>query len=158
MWIHVFPVWPLPSWISEWYRHVLPLTKTSLSSPNRKPNIKRYFIQPYYVYHGCLLRATILLILDEFHQSKLLIWRHAYWGHVMLSSWNRSCPVQNLFVHKVIKMSVISLQTKKLHNKECAGGIFPPFATQGLMYSVVHADLQLPIHTFPHNYQNKLYY
>jgi len=44
----------------------LPLTKTSLNSPNTKPNIQRYFIQPYHVYQGCFLRATILFILDEF--------------------------------------------------------------------------------------------
>jgi len=50
------------------------------------------------------LFTTILLILDEFHQSKLLIWRHAYCGHVMLRSWNQCCPIENLFVHKVIKM------------------------------------------------------
>jgi len=31
MWIHVFPIWPPPSWISEWYRRMLPLTKTSYS-------------------------------------------------------------------------------------------------------------------------------
>jgi len=52
---------------------VLPLKKTSLSSPNKKPDIQRYFIQPYHVYQGCLLCAYILLILDEFHLSKLLI-------------------------------------------------------------------------------------
>jgi len=47
---------------------------------------------------NCFLRATILLILDECRQSKLLIWRQAYWGHAMLRSWNRCCPVDNLFV------------------------------------------------------------
>jgi len=91
MCIHVFPVSVPPSWISKWYRRVLPLTKTSFSSPNIKSNIKRYFIQPYYVYQGCLLCATILLILDKFRQSKLLIWRHVYWGHVMLKPWEFIC-------------------------------------------------------------------
>jgi len=56
---------------------------------------------------------------------KLLIWRHAYWGHVMLRSWNECCPVDNLFVHKFIKNVCHILQTKKLHSKECSGGISP---------------------------------
>jgi len=34
MWIHVFLVWPPPSLLCEWYQRMLPLTKTSLSSPN----------------------------------------------------------------------------------------------------------------------------
>jgi len=59
--------------ISTRYRRVLPLKKTSLSSPNTTLDLQRNLIQPYYVYQGYLLRATILLILDEFHQSKLLI-------------------------------------------------------------------------------------
>jgi len=84
IYIHAFPVWSPLSWISEWYRRVLTLTKT-LSSPNKKPNVQHYFMQPYHVYQVCLLRATTLLILDEFHQANLLIWRHAYWGHVMKS-------------------------------------------------------------------------
>jgi len=62
------------------------IDKYLLEFTQQKPNMQRYFIQPYHVYHGYLLRATILLILDEFHQSKLLIWRHGYWGHVMLKS------------------------------------------------------------------------
>jgi len=40
-----------------------------MRSPNKKPNIQRYFIQPYHLYEGCLLRATTLLIFDEFRQS-----------------------------------------------------------------------------------------
>jgi len=134
MWKHVFPFWLPPSWISEWYRRMLSLTKTSLSSLHKRPDIQRYFIQPYNVYQGCLLRATILLILDEFHKSKLLIWRHAYWGHVMLRSLNRCCPVDNVFVHKVIKYFCQIFSDKKLHSKECSGGIPPLFATQGLSH------------------------
>jgi len=38
--------------------------QTSLSSLNKIPDIQRYFIQPYHVYQGCLVRATILLIFD----------------------------------------------------------------------------------------------
>jgi len=36
MWINVFPVWPPPSWISEWYRRVLPLTKDFLEFTQQK--------------------------------------------------------------------------------------------------------------------------
>jgi len=43
--------------------------KPPCSSLNKKPNIQRYFIQPYHVYQVSLLLATILLILDEFDQS-----------------------------------------------------------------------------------------
>jgi len=100
------------------------IDKTSLSSPNKKTNIQRYFIPPYHVYQGCLLRATILLILD-FHQPKLLIWRHAYWGHVIQRSWNRCCPVENLFVHKVIKNLCPISSDKKSHSKEYSGDIPP---------------------------------
>ena len=127
MWMPVFPVQPPPSWISERYQRVLPFSKTSLSSSNNKTQhmtlfcsaiarISKFFIKCY----------TILLILDEFRHSKLLIWRHAYWGHVMLKSWNWCYPVENLSVHKVIKMSMISLKTKKFPSKECSGGIPPP--------------------------------
>jgi len=129
LWINVFPVWPPPSWLSEWYRRVLPLTKTSLSSPNKKPDIQRSYIQPYHVYQGCLLRATILLILDEFHQSKLLIWRHAYWCHVISRSWNRCCPVENLFVHKVITNFCHISSDKKVTQQRVLWGYSPPIAT-----------------------------
>jgi len=126
MWIHVFPVWPPPSCISEWYWRALPLTKT-LSSPNKKPYIQRYFIQPYHAYQGCFLRATILLnyILDEFHQSKLIIWCHAYCGHVMLKSWNRCCPVENLFVHSQ-KIFLSYLFRQKVTQQRVLWGYFSP--------------------------------
>jgi len=73
-----------------------------------------------------------VLILDEFHQSKLLIWRHAYWSHVMLRSWNRCCPVENLFVHKVIKHFCHISSDKKVTQQRVRWGYFHPFATQGL--------------------------
>jgi len=38
--------WVIAAW-NFWYPR--PLKKTSLSSPNKKPNTQRYFIQPYYV-------------------------------------------------------------------------------------------------------------
>jgi len=52
------------------YIGVLPLTKTSLNSPNKN---RTYNVIYSAISQGCLLRATILLILDEFCQSKLLI-------------------------------------------------------------------------------------
>jgi len=107
------------------------IAKDLLEFTQQKPNKERYFIQPYHVYQGCLLRATILLILDEFRQSKLQIWRHAYWGHDMLSSWNWCYAVENLFVHKFIKSYVISLKTKMLHREECSEGISPHLQHKG---------------------------
>jgi len=125
LWIHVFPVWPPPSWISEWYRRVLPLTKTSLSSPNTKQHTTLFYSAKYHVYQGCLLRATILLIIDEFHLSKLLIWRHAFWGHVMLRSWNQCCPVENSFVYKVIKHFCHISSDKNVTQQRVLWGIPP---------------------------------
>jgi len=115
-----------PSWNSVWYRRVLPLTKTSLSSSNKKPDIQRYFIQPYHVYQGCLLYCHHI---DYFRwispikvtnmTSCLLRSRDVKVTKSMLSFREFICAQS----HK--KISVISLQTKKLHSKECSGSISP---------------------------------
>jgi len=78
------------------------------------------------------IRTTILLIFDEFRQWKLLIWLHAYWDHVMLRSWNRCCPVENLFLHKVIKHFCHISSDKKVTQQSVLWSVFPLFATQGL--------------------------
>jgi len=56
----------------------------------------------------------------------LLIWRHAYWGHVMLRSWNWCCPVENLFVHKVIKDFCHISSDKKVTQQRVLWGYFSP--------------------------------
>jgi len=43
----------------------------------------------------------------------------------MLRSCNRCYPVENLFVHKVITNFCHISSEKKLHSKECSGGIPP---------------------------------
>jgi len=73
------------------------------------------------IYPGCLLRATILLILHEFYQSKLLIWRNAY-AEVMKSilSFREFIFAQS---HKNIMLYLLD---KKVTQQRVLWGIFPP--------------------------------
>jgi len=116
------------------------IDKDLLEFTQQKPYIHCYIIQPYHVYQVCLLRAAIILILDEFRQSKFLIWSHFFWGHVVLRSWNRCCPVENLFVHKVQKNVYLISLDKKVTQQRVLWGVFslPIFATQGLASSDSH--------------------
>jgi len=153
MWIHAFPVWPPPSRISEWYRRVLPLTKTSSSSPNTKPNTQRYFIQPYHAYQGCLLRATIMLILDEFHQSKLLIWRHACLLRSRDVKVMKSMLSCREFICAQIRTKFLS-SDKKFTQQRVLWGYFPPIATKGLKSRVE----QMPFWTTLKNNERICYF
>jgi len=119
MWIHVFPVWPPPSWISEWYGRVLPLAiETSLSSPNKKPDFFSHItyglfttdVLPYIAYFRWISQIKVANM-----TSCLLRSRDVKVMKLMLSC-------RELVVHKIIKNFCYTVM---LHRKECSGG-FPP--------------------------------
>jgi len=119
------------------------IEKDLLKFTQHKTWLTTLFYLAISVYQGCLLRATILFILDEFHQSKLLLWRHAYWGHVMLRPWNWCCPVDNLFVHNIINKFCHISSDKKVTQQRVLWGYFPPICNTRVnisrsVYSVVY--------------------
>jgi len=103
-----------------------------LEFTQQKPNIQRYFIQLYQVYQGCLLRSTILLVVDEFRQSKLLIMMSC-----LLKSRDAKVMKSMLSCREFIcaKMLCHICLDKNVTQQRMLWGYIPPFATQGLNLS-----------------------
>jgi len=75
-----------------------------------------YITIVYYVLPYCLFRWI--------SPKKLLIWRHAYWGHVILKSWNWYYPV--VFVHKGITNVCHISSDHKVTQQRVPWGYFSP--------------------------------
>jgi len=102
--------------------------------------------------HIRVVFATIWQILDEFRQSKLLLWRHAYWGHVMLRSWNQCRPVENLFVHKFIE-NLCHISSKKSYTATSVLRVISPICNIGVNISALKSKLPVNVKI----YSNKRY-